>query len=229
MVCLGNEQRSFCHFETAPKYFILDSFVDYEGYSIYSKRVFPTVVVTMDIWIPVHVSSLFPKTSTFSLAISCLTTSGLPWLTDLTFQVPMQYCSLQHQTLLPSPVTSTTGCCFRFGSICSFFLELFLHCSPVAYWAPTNLGSSSFSVMSFCLLILFMVCSRQGYWSHLPFPSPVAIFCQNSLPCLGWPYMAWLAVSLSQTRLWSVWSVRLVFCDLIFILSVLWWIRIRDL
>ena len=29
---------------------------------------------------------------------------------DLTFQVPMQYCSLQHQILLPSPVTSTTGC-----------------------------------------------------------------------------------------------------------------------
>ena len=33
----------------------------------------------------------------------------------------MQYCSLQHQTLLPSPVTPTTGCCFYFGSISSFF------------------------------------------------------------------------------------------------------------
>ena len=29
----------------------------------------------------------------------------------------MQYCSLQHQTLLPSPVTSTTGHSFCFGSI----------------------------------------------------------------------------------------------------------------
>ena len=29
----------------------------------------------------------------FTLAISCLTTSNLPWLMDLTFQVPMQYCS----------------------------------------------------------------------------------------------------------------------------------------
>ena len=28
---------------------------------------------------------------------------------DLTFQVPMQYCSLQHRTLLLSPVTSTHG------------------------------------------------------------------------------------------------------------------------
>ena len=74
---------------------------------------------------------------------------------DLTFQVPMQYCSLQNQILLPSPVTSTTECCFCFGSIPSFFLELFLHWSPVAYWAPTNLGSSSFSVLSFGLFILF--------------------------------------------------------------------------
>ena len=48
---------------------------------------------------------------------------------DLTFQVPMQYCSLQHWTLLPSPVASTAGCCFCFGSIPSFFLELFLHWS----------------------------------------------------------------------------------------------------
>ena len=76
--------------------------------------------------------------STFTLAISCLTTSNLPWFMDLTFQLPMQYCSLQHQTLLLSPVTSTTGY-FCFGSIPSFFLELFLHWSPVAYWAPTDL------------------------------------------------------------------------------------------
>ncbi|XP_055260714.1 meiotic nuclear division protein 1 homolog isoform X3 [Moschus berezovskii] len=39
---------------------------------------------------------------------ACLTTSNLPRFMDLTFQVPMQYCSLQHRTLLLSPVTSTT-------------------------------------------------------------------------------------------------------------------------
>ena len=48
--------------------------------------------------------------SIFTLAISCLTTSNLPWFMELTFQVPMQYCSLQHRTLLPSLITSTTGC-----------------------------------------------------------------------------------------------------------------------
>ena len=111
--------------------------------------------------------------STFILAISCLTTSNLPWFMDLTFRVSTQYCSLQHQTLLLSLATSTTGYCFCFGSIPSFFLELCLHWSPVAYWAPTDLGSSSFSILSFCLFIRFMGFSRQEYWSGLPFPSPV--------------------------------------------------------
>ena len=40
----------------------------------------------------------------FTLAISCLTTYYLPWFMDLIIQVPMQYCSFQHRTLLPSPV-----------------------------------------------------------------------------------------------------------------------------
>ena len=116
----------------------------------------------------------------FTLTISCLTTSNLPWFMDITFQVPMQYCSLQHRTLLLSPVTSTTGYCFCFGSVSSFFLELFLHSSPVSYWAPTNLGSSSFSVLSFHLFILFTGFSRQEYWSGLPFPSPVGYPCGSA-------------------------------------------------
>ena len=88
---------------------------------------------------------------------------------DLTFQFPIQYCSLQHWTLLPSPVTSTAGCCFCFGSVSSFFLELFLHWSPVAYvyWAPSDLGSSSSSVLSFCLFILSM--ARILKWFAIPF------------------------------------------------------------
>ena len=111
--------------------------------------------------------------SVFTLAISCLTTSNLPRFMDLTFQVPMQYCSLQHWTLLLSLVTSTTGYSFCFGSIPSFFLELFLHRSPVAFGAPTDLGSSSFSALSFYLFILFMGFSQQEYGSGLPLPSPV--------------------------------------------------------
>ena len=89
---------------------------------------------------------------------------------DLKFQGPIQYCSLQHWALLLSPVTFTTGHYFFLGSVSSFFLELFLHSSSVAYWAPTNLGSSPLSVLSFCLFLGF---SRQEYWSGLPFPSTV--------------------------------------------------------
>ena len=95
----------------------------------------------------------------------------LIWFMDLTFQVSMQYCSLQHWNLLSPLDTPTAGHCFHFGSASSFLLELFLHSSPVAYWAPTHLGSSSFSVISFCLFILFMGFSGQEYWSSLPFPS----------------------------------------------------------
>ena len=107
---------------------------------------------------------------------------------DLTFQVPMQYCSLQHWTLLLSPATSTTGYCFCFGSIPSFFLELFLHWSPVAYWAPTDLGSFSLSILSFCLLILFMGFLRKEYFSGLPFPSPVdhVLSELSAMTCPSW-------------------------------------------
>ena len=153
--------------------------------------------------------------SVFTLAISCLTTSNLPWFIDLTFQVLMQYCSFQRQTLLPSPVTSTVGHCFHFGSVSSFFLVLFLHSSPVAYWAPTDRGSSSFSVISFCLFVLFIGFSSQEYWSGLPFPSSVDHVWSESPPWplqLEWPYMAWLIVSLSRQGC-GPWSVWLVFSD----------------
>ena len=49
---------------------------------------------------------------------------------------------------------------FCFGSISSFFLELFLHSSPVARWVTTDLGSSSFNAISFWFFILFMGFSR---------------------------------------------------------------------
>ena len=133
--------------------------------------------------------------STFTLAISCLTTSNLPWFMDLTFQVPMHRCSLQHQTLLLSPVTSTTGCSFCFCSLPSFFLELFLHWSPVAYWAPTDLGSSSSSVLFFA----FSYCSWGSQGKNTEVVCHCLLqwttFCQPSPPwslCLGWLHMAWL-------------------------------------
>ena len=109
----------------------------------------------------------------------------------------MQYCSLQHRTLLLSPVASQTGFCFCFGSISLFFLELFLHWSPVAHLEPTNLGHSSSSVLSFCLCILLM--GSQGKNTQVVCHSLLLwiMFCQKSplwLIHLGWPYMAWFIV-----------------------------------
>ena len=133
----------------------------------------------------------------FTFAISCLTTSNLPWFMDLTFQVPMPYCSLQHQILLPSPVTSLTGYCFCFGCVSPFFLELFLYSSPVAYWAPTDPGSLSFSVIYF---YMFMGFSRQEYWSGLPFPSLVdhVLSELSTMTCTSWVTLHAIAYSFNE-------------------------------
>ena len=176
----------------------------------------------------------------FTLAFSCLTTSNLPWFTDLTFQVPMQYCSLQHQPLHPSPVTSTTGCCFCFGSVSSFFLELFLHWSPV--WAPTDLGISS----SVSYLFAFSYCSWSSPGKNTEvslFPSPVG-HVLSKLSTMTHP--SWVALhNMAQSfieldRLWSMWSVWLVFCDSGFhsvcplmerdkrLMDVSWWERLTE-
>ena len=115
---------------------------------------------------------------------------------ELTFQVPMQYCSLQHRTLLLSPVAFTTGYCFCFGSIPSFFLELFLHSSPVAYWAPTDLGV--------CLSVSYHFAFSYCSWGSQGKNTEVVCHCliqwttffQTSPPwpiCLGWPHTAWLS------------------------------------
>src|SRR5574340_163905 len=84
---------------------------------------------------------------------------------DLTFLVSMQYCSLQHQTF--SSITS------HFHNWMLFLLSIRLFIlsgviSPLissSNWAPTDLGSSSFSVLSFCLFILFLGFSREEWFA----------------------------------------------------------------
>ena len=154
--------------------------------------------------------------SMFTLAVSCFTTFDLPWFMDLTFQVPMQYCSLEHRTLFSPPGTTTTECGFCFGSVSSFLLELFLCSSPGVYWRPSDLGCSSSSITHFA----FSYCSwgSQGKNAEVACHSLLrgTTFCQDLPPWpsyLRWRCMAWLTVSLSSTKLWSMWSFWLVFCD----------------
>ena len=149
--------------------------------------------------------------STFTLAIFCLTTSNLLWFVDLTFQVPMQYCTLQHQTLLLLPVTSTTGCCFCFGSIPSFFLELFLYWSPVAYWALTDVPF----LVSYHFAFSSCSCSSQGKNTEVVCHPLLqwTTFCQTfpSWPVLGWPQRAWL--SFTELDKTVVHVIRLATCQ----------------
>ena len=155
--------------------------------------------------------SLIPKMLMFTLAISCLTTSNLPWFMDLTFQVPMQYCSLQHQTLLPLPVSSTTGCCFALAPSLHFsgVISPLISSSILGtYW----LGDSSFSVLSFCLFILFMGFSRQERWSGLPFPSPVdhALSELSTMTRLSWVALHGMTHSFIELDKAVVYVIRLV-------------------
>ena len=120
---------------------------------------------------PVHFSLLIPRMLTFTLAISCLTTSNIPWIMKLTFQVPTQY-SFQHQT------TSITSHIHNWA-LFLLWLHLFILSGVISplisssilgtYWS----GEFLFQCPIFLPFILFMGFSRQEKWSGLIFPSPV--------------------------------------------------------
>ena len=152
--------------------------------------------------------------SMFILTISCLTTFNLPCFMDLTFQVPMQYCSLQHQTLLPSRIHNWV----LFLLWLCFFI-LFRVSSPLISSSILDSyqpGEFIFQFPIFCLFILFMVFSRQEYWSGLPFPSPVdhVLSELSTVTCPSWVALPSMAHSFIELdKLWSMWSDWLNFCD----------------
>ena len=137
----------------------------------------------------------------FTLGISCLTTSNSSRLMDLTFQVPMQYCSLQHQTLQPH--TSIAECSSHVGPATSFFLELLviaLCSSRVAYKTLPTWGAHFPVSYLFAFLTGTHVhgVSRQEYWSGLPVPPPVDHILSELFAVarhLWWPCVAWLVAS----------------------------------
>ena len=88
--------------------------------------------------------------------------------------IPGSYAifSLQHQTFLSLPGTSTAERPFSFGPTTSLALELLilvLRSSSVACGTPFNLRGSSSSVISFSLLFLLMGFSWQRYWRDIGF------------------------------------------------------------
>ena len=112
--------------------------------------------------------------SMFTLAISCLTISNLPWYMDLTFRflcnIPGSFSALEF--------TSITSHIHNWV-LFLLWLQLFILSGAVSPLISRSiLGTYRpvefiFECPIFCLFILFMGFSRQEYWSGLPFSSPV--------------------------------------------------------
>ena len=163
--------------------------------------------------------------SMFTLAISCLTTSNLPWFMDLTFQVIKSNIALY-----------SIGPCVYHQSYPQLGIVFALDPSLHSFWSYfstdlkehighlTDPGSSSFSVLSFA----FSYCSLGSQGKNIEVVCHSLLqwtpFCQTSPPGpvhLGWPHTAWLSFTALDKAvvLWSDW---LVFCDCGFSLSALW-------
>ena len=137
----------------------------------------------------------------------------------------MKYCSLQHPILLLSPVTSTSGHCFCFDFIPSFFSRVISPLISSSILGLNDLGSSSFGILSYCLFLLFMGFSRQEYWSGLPFPAPVDHILSHlsTMTRLSWVApLAWLGFIELHKAVVLVWLDWLVFCEYGFNVSALW-------
>ena len=149
--------------------------------------------------------------SMFTLVISSLTTSNMPWFMDLTIQVPRQSESYAVYTVLNlASITSPThnwvlSLLWPHPFILSGVISPLISSIILGIYWP---GGFIFSVLSFCLSYcswgsqdksIEVVCHSLLQWTT---------FFQNSPPwpiCLEWPYTAWLIVSLSEARLWSMW------------------------
>ena len=124
--------------------------------------------------------------SMFTLAISCLTTSNLPRFMDLTGSYAILLFTALDFIFITTHIHNWVLFLLWFRHfILSWVISPLISSSILA---PTDLGSSSFSVISFCLFILFMEFSRQDNWSDLPFPSPVdhVLSELSTMTCLSW-------------------------------------------
>ena len=146
----------------------------------------------------------------------------------------MQYCSLQGQT--SSESTKCNCPYYLLQQILSQWhinhphqthhnwMSFLLWPGPVIFsgaisplFPSSILNSYQPGGLIFCyhillLFILFLGFLKQEYWSSLPSLLQWTTFCQNSWPwpgCPGWPRLAGLIVSLSHTRLRSMWSLWL--------------------
>ena len=159
--------------------------------------------------------------SIFNLTVSCLTMSNLSWFVDLMFQVPMQYCSLQHQTLLSPPDTSTAEHHSCFGPLASFFLELLviaLHSFPVAYWTTSDLWELVFQRHIFLPFHTVYEVLQVRVLDGLPFPPPVDHSLSElfTMTCTAWVALQSMAPSFIELHslfaMSKLWSMKRMVC-----------------
>ena len=147
-----------------------------------------------------------------TLAISCLTTSNLPWFMDLTFQVPMQYCCFWHQILLPSPVTSTARCCFCFGFVSSSFLESFFPLISSSILGTYRPGEFIFQCPIFLPFLTFhgVLKTRIPKWFAITFSSGPCFVRTSHMTHPSWLALHGMAHSCTELDKAVVYVVSLV-------------------
>ena len=109
----------------------------------------------------------------FTLDISCLTTSNLPWLVNLKFLV--YYAILLFMALNLTFITRNipNSVSFLLWPAASHFLELMSNClCPVAYWTYSNLARGRARLPVSCLLLFYTVhgvlAARIPEWFDIP-------------------------------------------------------------
>ena len=158
--------------------------------------------------------------SVFTLAISCLTTCNLPWFPDLTFQVPMQYCSYSiklyfhhsyHVILLPSCHIHNWVLFLLW--LCPFILSgdiSPLICSSIlgSYWP----GEFIFQCSVFLLFhtIHEVLKARILEWFAVPFSSGHILLELSTMTCPSWVALHGMVHSFTELDKAVVHVIRLV-------------------
>ena len=172
--------------------------------------------------IPVHFSLLIPSMSTFTLAISCLTTSNLPWFMDLRFQVPMQFALYSIGPCFYHQSRPQLGIVFSWlhpvtlsgvisPLICSSILGTYRP-GEFLFQCPIFLPSH---IVHGVLKNAEVVCQSLLRWTTS---------CQTYPPWpdrLGWSHTAWLSFT-ELDKAVVLWSDWLDFCHCGFGVSALW-------
>ena len=122
--------------------------------------------------------------------------SNLPWFTDLTFQVPMQYCSYSIRLYFHNQSHPQLGVVFTLApslySFWCYFSTLFQwYIGHLPKWG-VHFSVSYLFAFSYCSWgsqgkNIVVVCHYLLQWTT---------FCQQSSPGpirFGWPYVAWLS------------------------------------